>query len=157
VNSPRTQRFSFRARTAEDTRRYGTAWGRAFADCVLVGLEGPLGAGKTTLAAGLCAGLGVRDAVLSPTFVLEETFRGRLPVVHADLYRLEYESEVEELGIYERVGNHVILVEWSDRCPALRARCDAVITMRPGDGDERVIAVECVAGLDGVFAGADRE
>jgi len=82
----------------------------------VVVLEGTLGAGKTTLAQGLAAGLGVEGDVTSPTFALVHEYQGRLPLFHMDLYRLSGEDEFELIGGWEyfRRGG-VCLIEWADR------------------------------------------
>ena len=79
-------------------------------------LEGPLGAGKTTLAQGLAAGLGVEGDVTSPTFALVHEYDGRLPLFHMDLYRLTSSDEFELIGGWEylRKGG-VCPIEWADR------------------------------------------
>ncbi len=91
----------------------------------VIGLEGGLGAGKTTLTRGAIHGLGVsRDtAVTSPTFALVQQYRGRLPIAHADFYRLTGESELEELGIDELIDEgSVLFVEWGRKLPAMAER-----------------------------------
>ena len=109
-----------------------------------VTLIGPLGAGKTILVAGVCRGLGVTGEVLSPTFVLYEQFNGRLPVAHVDLYRLDHESEIEELGVFESLGGAmVILAEWGDRSETLSAEADAAIELVAVSESERRIEVSC--------------
>ena len=83
-------------------------------------LQGPLGAGKTALAQGIGAGLGVDGAVNSPTFVLlarhdpPEGERG-LPLYHADLYRLTSVEDVAELELGAQAADGVLLVEWPER------------------------------------------
>ena len=81
-------------------------------------LCGPLASGKTTLSQGLARGLGVPPGhrVRSPTFALCHEYPGRLPVLHADLYRVGSPEEVEDFGFRERVGSEgVSIVEWADR------------------------------------------
>jgi len=79
----------------------------------LVVLAGPLGAGKTTLAQGIGAGLGVSGPVLSPTFVIARVHRGgRVPLVHADAYRLGSVAEVDDLDLDASLDESVTLVEW---------------------------------------------
>ena len=82
----------------------------------LVVLVGDLGAGKTALTKGLGRGLGVSSVVQSPTFVLVQVHEGRLPLWHADFYRLGDASEVDTLGLDELEGG-VLVVEWADRFP----------------------------------------
>ncbi len=82
-------------------------------DLVLLG--GGLGAGKTVFAQGVAAGLGVEEPVVSPTFTLVREYRGRIPVVHADVYRLDRIQEVLDLALEESFdGGAVTLVEWGD-------------------------------------------
>ena len=91
----------------------------------VVGLEGGLGAGKTTFARGAVHGLAVADetAVTSPTFALLHQYEGRLPVGHADLYRLTDEVELEELGLDELLQEGaVVFVEWGRKFPWIAAR-----------------------------------
>jgi len=86
----------------------------------VVALVGPLGAGKTHLTRAVAEGLGIPDsrAVSSPTFVLIQEYRARLPVYHFDAYRLRGGGEFFDLGAHEYLeGNGVCLVEWADRVP----------------------------------------
>jgi tRNA threonylcarbamoyladenosine biosynthesis protein TsaE len=82
----------------------------------LVLLAGEMGAGKTEFAQGFGVALGVTDPVTSPTFVLVHSYAGgRLPLHHADLYRLERTDEVADLALDELLeGSGVVLVEWGD-------------------------------------------
>jgi tRNA threonylcarbamoyladenosine biosynthesis protein TsaE len=117
-----------------------------------VSLVGPLGAGKTVLVGGLCRGLGIDENVVSPTFILLETFEGRLPVVHIDLYRLEHERELDELGIYDYLRDGaVLLAEWGDRSPRLHSLADVEIRIE-GSGTERSITVHATPELAEAFA-----
>ena len=99
--------------TAADTQ----AFGRRLAELLRAGdlllLIGPLGAGKTALAQGIGAGLGVRGPVLSPTFVIARSHTGgRLPLVHVDAYRLGSLAEVDDLDLDVSVADSVTVVEW---------------------------------------------
>jgi len=86
-------------------------------DALVIGLTGDLGAGKTTLVAGLLAALGHDSAVRSPTYTLVEPYRlaGR-DVNHCDLYRLRHPSELHDLGLRDlATPRSLLLVEWPER------------------------------------------
>ena len=105
------------------------ALARSLADVLqagdLVGLEGGLGAGKTTFTRAAVYGLGVAEdtAVTSPTFALLHQYQGRLPIAHADFYRLADEVELEELGVDELLDEGAVLfVEWGRKFPGMLGR-----------------------------------
>jgi tRNA threonylcarbamoyladenosine biosynthesis protein TsaE len=82
----------------------------------VVALIGELGAGKTCFIQGLVRGLGVGTHATSPTFVLINEYRGRLPVHHVDAYRTTSLAELQDLGLPELfAGDGVTLVEWADK------------------------------------------
>ena len=94
----------------------GLALGRALMAGAVVLLLGELGAGKTTLTRGLAAGLGVDPAyvIASPTFTLLNIYPGRLPLFHADLYRLP-PGEADDLELLDQAAAGVLAVEWPER------------------------------------------
>jgi tRNA threonylcarbamoyladenosine biosynthesis protein TsaE len=99
--------------TVEDTRALGTELAALLQPGDLVVLVGPLGAGKTALTQGIGAGLGVREPVTSPTFVIARVHRGgRLPLVHVDAYRLGGAADVDDLDLDVTVASSVTVVEW---------------------------------------------
>ena len=114
--------WGLRTRSAEETRAAATALGRACRGGEVLGLVGTLGVGKTRFVQGLALGLGVpaEAYVASPTFALVNTHRGRLPLQHVDLYRLEDPDEAVFIG-YEELfdGEAVVAIEWFERFPEL--------------------------------------
>ena len=83
----------------------------------VVALSGDLGAGKTSFARGILAGLGFGGEVPSPSFALVIPYAPpslRLPVWHVDLYRLDDPTEVEELGLDDALSDSVLLIEWPE-------------------------------------------
>lgn len=122
--------------SAESTRTLGALLATAAAPGDLVCLWGELGAGKTQLAKGFGAGLGVTATVNSPTFVLMTEYSGRLPLFHVDLYRLAGPQEALEGGLLdERQSTGVTVVEWPDRLGTTLP--DARLDVRlDGTGDE---------------------
>ncbi len=84
----------------------------------VIALSGDLGAGKTSLARGILAGLGFAGEAPSPSFALVIPYAPpsvRLPVWHVDLYRLDHAAEAEELGLGDALWDSVLLIEWPER------------------------------------------
>jgi len=103
--------------TADDMRTLGTRLAGLLRAGDLVVLSGPLGAGKTTLAQGIGAGLGVRGRVTSPTFViarLHPSLGAGPDLVHADAYRLGSRAEVDDLDLDADLATSVTVVEWGE-------------------------------------------
>ena len=134
-------------RTADpdQTARLGAALGRVATPGTIIGLIGDLGAGKTLFVQGLARGLEVPSQVrvVSPTFTLINEYRGgRLPIHHVDLYRLEREAELDEIGLDEvlRSGDGVVAVEWADRFDVLPAHALIVELSVAGDSERALVA-----------------
>ena len=107
------------AATAADTQALAERLGRLLAAGDVLALIGPLGAGKTTFVQGLARGLEVAPErhVASPTFALVNEHPGRVALVHADLYRIEHERELAELGLVDAFDRAAVVIEWLDRFP----------------------------------------
>jgi tRNA threonylcarbamoyladenosine biosynthesis protein TsaE len=107
---------------AEATKSLGFTLGQHCRPGTTILLEGDLGAGKTTLVQGLGAGLGIDEAVVSPTFTLiVEYLEGRVPLYHLDLYRLD-PAEVSQLNLdsyWEGTETEpgIVAIEWAERLP----------------------------------------
>ena len=104
-----------------ETDRLGRAIGSVLTGGESLALSGALGAGKTALVRGIAAGLGApSQAVSSPTFVLLHEYRGRLPLAHLDLYRLNSDKEAASIGLDDYLtGLTVVAVEWAEKAPQL--------------------------------------
>jgi tRNA threonylcarbamoyladenosine biosynthesis protein TsaE len=100
-----------------DTQMLGEHVGGLLEAGDIVCLYGELGSGKTVLTKGLARGLGVRErSVRSPSFVLMQRYQGRVPVYHADLYRLDKPTDLEDIGLREFLGGDgVVVIEWADK------------------------------------------
>ena len=101
-------------------------------------LVGDLGAGKTLFTQGFARGLGVTEEVTSPTFALMNQYCGRLPVTHFDLYRLELEEELDEIGFYEfaEPSGGVVLIEWADKFPDALPKPHIRLEIERGDTED---------------------
>jgi tRNA threonylcarbamoyladenosine biosynthesis protein TsaE len=104
--------------TVDDTREFGRRLAAMLRRGDLVLLTGPLGAGKTAMAQGIGAGLGVRGSITSPTFVIARVHQGPTPLVHADAYRLgtasDPRAEIDDLDLDASADEAVTVVEWGE-------------------------------------------
>ncbi len=101
-------------------------------------LSGQLGTGKTFFARALCRGLGVPSDVriTSPSFSLLNHYEGRIPIGHADLYRVGHPEEVEQLGLRELRHRALLLVEWGESYAELLGDEQLRLTLRL-EGEKR--------------------
>jgi tRNA threonylcarbamoyladenosine biosynthesis protein TsaE len=112
-------------------------------DCVA--LVGDLGAGKTVFTKGIAEGLGVRNAryVNSPTFVIIKEYKGRLPLYHFDLYRLEGHSGFDDMNYEEYFyGDGVTVIEWADKIKELLPVKRWEIDLKAIDEQQRSINIK---------------
>jgi tRNA threonylcarbamoyladenosine biosynthesis protein TsaE len=102
--------------SAGATQALGSALAKLLRPGDVVALFGDLGAGKTTLARGILHGLGFDGDVASPTFPIVQTYEDlAVPLWHVDLYRIEEESELEELGLDDALLVGALVIEWPER------------------------------------------
>jgi tRNA threonylcarbamoyladenosine biosynthesis protein TsaE len=129
--------------TPEDMRALGASLGTVARAGDLVVLTGPLGAGKTVVAQGIARGLGVRERVTSPTFVIAHVHRdGRLPFVHVDAYRLSSVAEVDDLDLDASLGESVTAVEWGSGLVESLADSWLEVRIERHDDDVRTVTFE---------------
>ncbi len=135
-----------RLSTVDDTREFGRRLAAVLRPGDLVLLAGPLGAGKTALAQGIGAGLGVRGDVTSPTFVIARVHRGPVPMVHADAYRLgdrpDPRLEIDDLDLDASADDAVTVVEWGDGL--VEHLNDAYLQVRIDRRDDDIRVVDLV-------------
>jgi tRNA threonylcarbamoyladenosine biosynthesis protein TsaE len=128
--------------TAQDTWELGRRIALVLRQGDVVLLSGALGAGKTVLAQGIGAGLGVTSGVISPTFVLARVHReGRLPLVHVDAYRLGGLAELDDLDLDSDVDESVTVVEWGEGMADRLAGEHLQVVLDRSSLDERRTAV----------------
>jgi tRNA threonylcarbamoyladenosine biosynthesis protein TsaE len=141
--------------TAQDMHALGVSLGKLLRAGDLVLLDGPLGAGKTTLTQGIAEGLGVRGPITSPTFVIARQHPSLVagpPLMHLDAYRITTWDELEDLGIAFDIDCNVTVAEWA--AGRLEGVADAYLTVHitrhDDDEDRDVIVVPIGARWEGV-------
>lgn len=138
------------SRSAEETRELGERLASVLRPGDVVVLTGDLGAGKTVLAKGIAAGLGVTEPVVSPTFTIVREYDGDVPFQHLDVYRLDHLQEVIDLGLDELLDGHAVtVVEWGEAVSALLPsdRLEVALMVLPpeeADDDTRVVELHGV-------------
>jgi tRNA threonylcarbamoyladenosine biosynthesis protein TsaE len=140
-----------RLSTVEDTRAFGERLAAVLRPGDLVILSGPLGAGKTALAQGIGAGLGVAEPVTSPTFVIARVHHGgRVPLVHADAYRLgavaDPRAEVDDLDLDASLDTSVTVVEWGEGLVEQLADAHLEVRLERREDDAREVMLRGMGG-----------
>jgi tRNA threonylcarbamoyladenosine biosynthesis protein TsaE len=138
---------TFLSGSAEATLALGMALGTALREGDFVGLQGQLGAGKTVLARGVAQGAGVDVAdVSSPTYSIVQSYRGRLTLHHADLYRLQGEDDLYATGYHELLGGSgAVLVEWFDQVPGSVPEGALLVRLEALSADARRLTAQAQA------------
>jgi tRNA threonylcarbamoyladenosine biosynthesis protein TsaE len=133
----------------DDTRRAAAALATALRPGDIVSLTGELGAGKTCFVQGAAGALGVTQPVTSPSFLLRRDYRGDVPVIHLDVYRLETLQEVVDLGFDEVTdGGAIAFVEWGDAMRQLLPSDHLEVDLRLGDPSVGQVATDGELGGD---------
>ncbi len=136
--------MQFVSHTPEETLEIGRTIGAKCKSGTVVSLRGSLGAGKTVIAKGVAEALGIKDAIVSPTFTLIQEYQGtKLQLFHMDLYRLSGTDEFEMIGGEEMLyGKAVVLIEWSEKIEEMLPDGTIFITIDIQPNQDRVITVE---------------
>lgn len=109
----------------------------------MIALFGDLGAGKTAFTRGLCAGLGVKDGVCSPTFAIVNEYRGKFPVYHFDMYRITDPDDLFATGFYDYIASGVMIIEWSENIESeLEPDCIRIRIHKTENENERIFEIE---------------
>jgi tRNA threonylcarbamoyladenosine biosynthesis protein TsaE len=128
------------------TKKIGEKIGKKLKKGDVIALIGGLGAGKTVITKGIMSGMEVRShRITSPTFVLMNVYKGRLPVYHFDVYRLNSINEMIDLGYEDYFyGDGVTIVEWADKIEKLLPKNCIKIKINIVGEREREIKVNSV-------------
>ncbi len=109
---------TFKTETPAETQALGEKLGKTLKPGDVIALMGELGAGKTCLTQGIARGIGIApgEIVCSPSYILINEYNGTVPIYHIDLYRLEGQTEIAELGLIEYIeSNGICIIEWAER------------------------------------------
>lgn len=131
--------MQYRSRSLEDTKKLAYALAKAKPRVVL--LEGDLGAGKTTFSGYFAEALGIAGRITSPTFSIVKQYTDPVSFVHMDLYRIEDEDELVQIGFDEYLEADHVLIEWPEVAAQLLPADAFRLTIR-FEGDDRVFEWE---------------
>ena len=129
------------------TEAFGAALAARVRPGDVIALSGDLGMGKTSIARGLLAALGLAGEAPSPSFAIVQPYdppEVRLPVLHVDLYRIDDPEELEELGLAEALSDTLVLVEWPERAPGHWPQA-LTLTLQPGPDGGRILTADVPA------------
>lgn len=132
------------SRSPEDTVKLGEAVGRAATGRLIIGLRGDLGSGKTVFVQGLAEGLAVPKGfmITSPSYTLINEYPGRIPLFHADLYRLTHAIDIESTGLFDTMdADGVVAIEWAEKICDESLAEDVVIRFDIKEDETRVITL----------------
>ena len=135
--------WTLRTSNSDETLAVGAVIGETLEGDELFLMVGSLGAGKTTMTQGIANGLEIDEYTKSPSFVLINEYEGRIPLIHADLYRVEKVEEAWLLGLDDYLSRgFVLVVEWGDRAPDIFPDDHIVITIEVVSDEVRDIIIE---------------
>ena len=101
-----------------ETKEFAKEFAKTLKPGDIVTLDGDLGAGKTVFTNGICEYFNVKDYVVSPTYTIVNEYRGDIPIYHFEIYRLEEEEELYNIGFYEYLNSDaLVIVEWAEKIP----------------------------------------
>ena len=135
----------FVTHSEKETIELGKEFARRFKKGDVIALYGDLGTGKTRLIQGICAGLGVREHVASPTFTLINEYPvGEWTIYHFDFYRIQSQSEIVDIGFEEYlIRDGICLIEWAEKAAGLLPPKRYDVQLSLGDDDQaREIRIE---------------
>ena len=133
------------SKSEKETINFGEKIAKRLKPGDLVALSGDLGAGKTTLVKGIAKGLGVKDYrhVNSPSFVLVKEYKGKIPLYHFDIYRLNKLKDIEDIGYEDYLGRRgVVVIEWARKMGRILPKKYLGITLKIKSQNERKIEIK---------------
>ena len=127
----------------QETRELGKRMSQKVTPGTVISLRGSLGAGKTVFAKGFALGLGITEAIVSPTFTLVQEYDGREKLYHLDIYRLSGEDEFESMGGEEFLyPDGITLIEWSEKIDSMLPDSTIFVEIKINDDLSRTITIK---------------
>lgn len=128
----------------DETERIGFRLGKCLKPGDVVGLYGELGSGKTTMVKGIASAFGIRDKdVASASFTIISEYSSVPAFTHIDLYRIEREEEIDEIGLWEHLGGQEIaVIEWAEKAESGLPRDAIKVRLKSLDNNVRDITIE---------------
>lgn len=133
-----------RFHTEDGLTDWGTQLGGYLQAGDSIGLSGPLGAGKTSLARGILKGLGYMGEVASPSFAIVHPYDPpdvSLSVLHCDFYRLNDPEEAQQLGLDDYYDDGAIIVEWPEKAPIFSGAQHLAIAIKVDADQARCLSI----------------
>ena len=131
-----------------ETIQYAKNFSKSLKPGTVVALRGDLGSGKTTFIKGVALGLGAKkaDDIKSPTFAIMHIYKSKIPLIHFDLYRLESEKEIANIGFEEMVADPKVVtcIEWAERAKSLMPKAYWSVFLETTGPEDRRITLEKV-------------
>jgi len=129
----------------DETIKLGENLAKKLSKGDVVALCGDLGSGKTTFTKGIGKGLGIKDPshINSPTYVLIKEYKGKIPLYHIDLYRLDNLKDIEDISIEEYIyGDGITVIEWAEKIQSLLPKEHISVKFIVRGEDKREIKIE---------------
>lgn len=117
----RIQKKKYKSKGPDETKDIGYRLGKMLRPGNVVGLYGELGSGKTTMVKGIARALGIEEKeIMSASFTIITEYDSDPPFSHIDLYRIEKDSELDEVGFWEHIGGSTIsVIEWAEKAESM--------------------------------------
>ena len=131
----------------QETKKLGESFGKKVKGGEVIGLIGQLGGGKTVFVQGIAKGLGIKEKITSPSFILMKSYpvkKGKIKnLVHIDCWRIKSENELETIGLEDYLGkkNTVIVIEWADKVKKFLPKNSIIFCFKLGKKEnQRIIS-----------------
>ncbi len=126
-----------------DTEQIAKRIAQRLSGVEVIALYGGLGMGKTAFTRGLCSALECTDDVSSPTFALVNEYKGKFPIYHFDMYRVETWDDLYSTGFFDYIGNGILVIEWSENIDGALPDNTVKIEISKGETDnERIFKID---------------